>query len=323
MIEAVFRTEDVPASDRFAMWHEMAAQSLVPTLARSDHEADFRAVSRVLDFGTTQVYEMTYPSLRSRRTAAMIRRSDPETYCLSLARRGVTQMTQFDRQTTAGSADMVFYDNSHPYHGQIVADGTGTFDGMVLQIPKAALPLPADKLTSMVSTHLPSHDGIGALFRHHLEHLVQHASGYTTDDAARLSAVTVDLFAAVCAHHLEATATLPPETHRQVLRRRIHAFIQHNLDDPGLRPEAIAAAHQISIRHLYQLFRDQDLTVAAWIRRCRLEHCHRDLADPALRSQPIHLIAARWGFINNAHFSRAFRAAYGLSPAEHRSSCGP
>ncbi|MBB4914788.1 hypothetical protein FHS44_001873 [Streptosporangium saharense] len=26
------------------MWHEMAAQSLVPTLARSDHEADFRAV---------------------------------------------------------------------------------------------------------------------------------------------------------------------------------------------------------------------------------------------------------------------------------------
>ncbi|MFF4986154.1 hypothetical protein ACFY19_03145 [Streptosporangium saharense] len=44
MIEVVFRTEDVPAPERFVMWHEMAAQSLVPTLARSDHEADFRAV---------------------------------------------------------------------------------------------------------------------------------------------------------------------------------------------------------------------------------------------------------------------------------------
>ncbi|MER7209186.1 hypothetical protein ABT340_19160 [Streptosporangium sp. NPDC000239] len=46
------------------------------------------------------------------------------------------------------------------------------------------------------------------------------------------------LFTTVRAHHPEATATLPPETHRQVLRRRIHAFVQHNLHDPGYAPRS-------------------------------------------------------------------------------------
>ncbi|MFF4411635.1 helix-turn-helix domain-containing protein [Streptosporangium sp. NPDC001559] len=318
MIGTVFRTEELPVSDRFARWHETTSQSLVPILARSDQEADFRATMHVLALGPVQVYVMTCPPLRLYRTSALVRRSDPETYCLSFARRGATQTTQFDRQTAAGPWEMSFCDTSHPYHGRIVADRTGSFEGVVLQIPKAVLPLPADRLTSLAATPLPARDGVGALLRHHLDALVRHTSGYTAADATRLSAITVDLFAAVCAHHLDAV--LPPETDRQVLQKRIHAFIQRNLGDPALGAEVIASAHQISVRRLYQLFQDQGLTVAAWIRRRRLEHCHRDLADPALRSQPIHVIAARWGFASNAHFSRAFRAAYGISPIGHRSS---
>ncbi|MEU1879847.1 helix-turn-helix domain-containing protein [Streptosporangium sp. NPDC020072] len=320
MNEAVSRSEDLPASDRFGRWHETADRSLMPTVVHSDHEADFRATMRVLDLGSTQVYAVTCPSLRSRRTSAQVRGSDPETYCLSLSRRGTTQITQFGRQATAGPGDMVFYDNSHPCHGEIVADETGSFEGLVLQVPKAALSLPADALTSLASVSLPSRDGVGALLHRYLEELMRNASGYTMADASRLSAVTVALFTAMCAHHLEATEALPPETHRQVLKTRIHAFIQRSLSDPALCAETVAAAHQISVRHLYHLFEEQGLTVAAWIRRCRLERCRHDLADPAQRSLPIHAIAARWGFASNAHFSRTFRAAYGLSPAGYRSS---
>jgi transcriptional regulator GlxA family with amidase domain len=32
----------------------------------------------------------------------------------------------------------------------------------------------------------------------------------------------------------------------------------------------------------------------------------------------VSAIAARWGLIDAAHFSRLFRAAYGLPPAEYR-----
>jgi transcriptional regulator GlxA family with amidase domain len=32
----------------------------------------------------------------------------------------------------------------------------------------------------------------------------------------------------------------------------------------------------------------------------------------------VSAIAARWGLVNAAHFSRAFRTAYGLPPVEYR-----
>ncbi len=40
---------------------------------------------------------------------------------------------------------------------------------------------------------------------------------------------------------------------------------------PQLSPAAVAAAHHISLRSLHQLFHDEGLTVAGWIRQRRLE----------------------------------------------------
>ena len=82
----------------------------------------------------------------------------------------------------------------------------------------------------------------------------------------------------------------------------------------------IAAAHHISHSYLYRIFQQQSQgeTVMAWIRRLRLEGAHRELADASLRGTPIHVVAARWGFPRASDFTRAFRAAYGLSPSEHR-----
>jgi AraC-like DNA-binding protein len=99
---------------------------------------------------------------------------------------------------------------------------------------------------------------------------------------------------------------------------RIRAFIEQRLADPELTPATIAAEHHISLRYLHKLFHGQGITVAGWIRDRRLERCRRDLADPTLTARPISAVAARWGFTNPAHFSQAFRAAYGLSPRQFR-----
>jgi AraC-like DNA-binding protein len=80
----------------------------------------------------------------------------------------------------------------------------------------------------------------------------------------------------------------------------------------------IAEAHHVSVRTLYRLFESSGCTIIEWIRAQRLGRCRRDLADPSLTGQPIHVIAARWGFTSHAHFTRAFRAAHGMSPLEYR-----
>jgi AraC-like DNA-binding protein len=126
---------------------------------------------------------------------------------------------------------------------------------------------------------------------------------------------------ALFAHTLDTEAALPRETRNEVLARQVRTFIRRNLHDPELTPGMVASAHHISLSHLHRVFtqHSQGETVAAWIRAQRLERARHDLADPALRTLPIHAVAARWGIPRASDFTRAFRGAYGITPREHRS----
>ncbi|WP_196443753.1 helix-turn-helix domain-containing protein [Planomonospora sp. ID67723] len=129
------------------------------------------------------------------------------------------------------------------------------------------------------------------------------------------------MLTAALAGALDAHSAVPPHRRRRALAAEVHAFILTNLGDAHLSPDAIAAAHHISLRYLHRLFHDDGHTVAGWIRQRRLQRCRRDLADPRLAAHTISSIAARWGFTSPAHFSQAFRSAYGLSPRQFRRQC--
>ncbi|MET8573149.1 helix-turn-helix domain-containing protein [Streptomyces sp. NPDC004783] len=304
-------------AERFGSWHDMTASALIPSVVRSDHEADFRASMRVLDLGGVQVSALAYPSLETRRTTKLIRRSDPESYQLMLNLCGSHRILQGGRDTTSGPGEVMFFDTSRPWQGWAAA-GADTVKGVMVQFPRALLPLPANKVDRLTAVRLPGHEGMGALLSGYLTQLVAGATTYTAADGARLATCTLDLLTAFLAHHLDAAASAPPQTRHRALLMKIHAFIQQHLGDPDLSPGAIAVAHHISLRSLHRLFQDQDTTVAGWIRTRRLERCRRDLADPLLGSRPVRVIAARWGFTDPAHFSRAFRAAYGHNPQDYR-----
>ncbi|MFF8639052.1 helix-turn-helix domain-containing protein [Streptomyces pilosus] len=312
-----FRTKNLPVTERFGSWHDMTTRALIPSVVRSDHEADFRASARVLDLGGVQVSALTYPSLETRRTTKLIRRSDSESYQLMLNLRGSHRILQGGRDTTSGPGEVTFYDTSRPWQAWASAD-YNTVKGVMVRFPRALLPLPANKVDQLTAVRLPGRAGTGALLSGYLTQLVADATAYTAADDARLATCTLDLLTAFLAHHLNAAASMPPPTHHRTLLMKIHAFIQQHLGDPDLSPGMIAAVHHISLRSLHRLFQTQDTTVAGWIRARRLERCRRDLADPLLRSRPVRAIAARWGFTDPAHFSRAFRATYGHSPKEYR-----
>jgi len=102
------------------------------------------------------------------------------------------------------------------------------------------------------------------------------------------------------------------------LRDRVRAGILARLDDPDLGPRQIAEANDISLRRLYELFGDEEESVAGFVQTQRLERIRRELADPLMRGLPIATIALRRGFKDVSHFSRAFRRRYGVSPREWR-----
>jgi AraC-like DNA-binding protein len=55
-----------------------------------------------------------------------------------------------------------------------------------------------------------------------------------------------------------------------------------------------------------------------YIQRRRLEKCASQLSNPMWCGHTISEIAFSWGFNSSAHFTRAFRAHFGVTPREYR-----
>jgi AraC-like DNA-binding protein len=316
-MEKMYDSVDLPPPDRLDAWYAVTSQALAPNEFSIDRPEDFRASMHVMELGASQVSALTYTSLRSQRTPKLIRQSDPELYTVGVILRGQQSIAQAGQQAVLSVNDLVAYSSFYPYDARVEA-GEGTGASVVAQIPRALVPLPLHKVDRLLAVRLPGQEGINALLAQFLTRLAADTGSYRPADGPRLGAVLLDLLTALLAHHLEDHTSVAPETRTRALLLQIETFIQQHLGDARLTPTTVAAAHHISTRYLHLLFQRQGTTVSGWIRKRRLEHCRRDLADPACGLRPIHAIAARWGFTHPEQFSRAFRAAYGISPRDYR-----
>jgi len=96
-------------------------------------------------------------------------------------------------------------------------------------------------------------------------------------------------------------------------------FRQRLAEDIGV---AEAARHlRVSREHLSRIFSEHcSLPPAAWLRRLRLEHAARLLRNPDTDTAPrsVAEVARRCGFATTSHFTQAFRAHSGSTPAAFR-----
>ena len=315
-------TDDLAAGERFEFWLEALSRAFVPMDTHTDDQAGFRGRLRSGGLGAVRVNLMTAAPHGVRRTPRLIRRADPDLLKILMPLRGTIVFGQDGRQARLGPADLVVYDTRRPFWGRTVGR-VDTLQALTFLFPRSLLPLPPGELQRLTAVRLPAGHGVGALTSRFLLQLARNLDHYSPAEATRLSTAALQVLATRLAGELDGDAWVAPETHRRALLLRVHAFIQQHLGDPDLSPPAVAAANHISLSYLHKLFQGQGATVAGWIRQRRLEACRRDLADPALASRPAAAIAARWGFTHPGHFSRVFKATYGLTPGEYRRSSLP
>src|SRR5260221_2832276 len=99
---------------------------------------------------------------------------------------------------------------------------------------------------------------------------------------------------------------------------RICQGIEAVLGNPGLTPGMGAERESVSTRYLQKLFTEAGNNFSHYLRTRRLDPCRTDLISPMHADLSISEICFRWGFNGSAHFSRAFRNEYDLSPRDYR-----
>ena len=176
--------------------------------------------------------------------------------------------------------------------------------------------LPADLVGQLTAVRMSGADGVGSMIVPFLTQMAGNLEQLGGTTGTRLVHSALDLVTTMFSSELDMGRS--SGNPHQALMQRVRDYIDANLTSPTLGPGQIAAAHYISTRHLHGLFQEEGTTVSTWIRSRRLERCRRELLDPVHTHRPVAAIAARWGFADAAHFSRVFKAAYGVAPSELR-----
>ncbi|MEU8540745.1 helix-turn-helix domain-containing protein [Streptomyces sp. NPDC048717] len=224
---------------------------------------------------------------------------------------------QGGRTTEVPAGAVSFWCTERPH----VVDYPDGVDVRVCLIPRRALGVRDDQLERMTATTTDTGGPVGALIAQTLLTLVETAEDCRAFVAGRLARHFTDLVVTLV---IERSAGDAPaaEDSRATRIREIHVYVDRHLRDPELGPHMIAAAHGISVRSLHKLFEGEGITVSRLIRRRRLQESAGDLTREDGGDHTISSVARRWGFTGTAHFSRLFRAAYGIPPSQWRDTRG-
>ncbi len=309
---------DIAVARDLDTWRRATSQSFVPLKVTGDRAARFRGSmrGRRLAREDLTMIEVAATGHAVHRTDELIAASERKYFKLGIQLQGTGLLLQDGREAVLTPGDLAIYSTDRPY--TLAFDGD--FRTLVLMFPHSAIELPTEAMSQITATAISGTTGLGQLVSPFLIRLAESLDSIDGPNGTRLAHNALDLVTTLFNGELDLRATSSRDPH-QLLLTRIHDFIEAQLGDPELSPGSIAAAHYISTRHLHDLFRELGTTVAASIRERRLERCRRDLRDPVLADRPVTAIAARWGLLDSAHFSRIFRAAYGESPTGYRAGC--
>ncbi|MET0877141.1 MAG: acetamidase/formamidase family protein [Tardiphaga sp.] len=170
---------------------------------------------------------------------------------------------------------------------------------------------------ALTTPHVPAPGGFAEVFAQTLGSAARSLETLSDVEWSAIAQGLADLlpiFLRQCAAPTDSGGTAT----RSAILHRICQTIERRLGDADLAPGRVAQAEGISERYLQKLFEGTGSSFTHYLRERRLQRAWADLSSPAEAQHSISEIAYRSGFNDSAHFSRAFRARFGLSPREFR-----
>ncbi|HEV7447491.1 MAG TPA: helix-turn-helix domain-containing protein [Steroidobacteraceae bacterium] len=306
-------TSGVEPTRRLDYWRDMISSTFVAldcdALARGDFFGSLET-DMLRDLQFSRVVSDAQHVARSR---SRIRQSPGDYFLVSLQCEGTGWVIQEDRVATLSVGDFALYDAAYPYELEF----KDHFEQLVLRLPRHYLSHRIACPERLTAVAFQASQGSTAIISTFMRQLYGQLERLEPGCVAAMHQALVDLLVA----GLSGNLTQGSHTaNRLGLRQRVRNFAEERLADCSLDCQQIAAAHGISLRYLNKLFADDDMPLSEWIWLRRLQKARAAIERSRMTGQSITQIAYDWGFKDPAHFSRAFKARYGVTPSAFRQS---
>lgn len=299
----------VEETQRAALWSR-AARTFFPGLTvRELHSNPTIGSIQGTPFGSGHLWTILSPPLQVSYDPDKVVTGSRNTFSVMLQLEGATIARQERRSCRLRAHDFCVIDGNAPFSLQV---DSPTSHVMFLQIPRHAVLSRNPYLEKQTAEIFDADDGGSGLLRNMMLNVLNMVPYLRNDQReCALSAI---------AHLLGApkpTADYVCEIGART--RTALAYIESQFADPGLSAVQVAQHQGISRRRLDAiLMKTAGSSVASQIWARRLAQAADNLIDPRHARKTVTQIAFSVGFADSAHFARAFKKRYKLTPREWR-----
>lgn len=292
-------------------WEQATSKSFSPLQIQAPSRQNFWAELHEVNLADVHLYDMSTAPHKVVRPQELI---DPTAtaFCkLSLQIRGNCVLEQDGRRCTLSAGDLGLYVTQRPYTLNYDSDQ----HSMVMIFPQDMIQMSPDQVALITATPVSRNQGLGRVAVPLFEQLAQNVEVLSGPHAISLVRSSLDILVTVLSAQMRESAK--DDSHTLLFHQAV-SYIDAHLSNPELSPTLVANALFISLRQLHTRFSEHGLTLSAFIKQRRLKAIRQDLANPILSHESIGTISARYGLVDAAYISKAFKAEFGEPPAVYR-----
>jgi len=308
IMEIDFTTDNLDTRDRIPFWVDVASQAFYShDFTTSADSFVGRLTSGVVD--TIALTRCDCGPCAVTRTRSDTLRDDLDNYIFSIRLQGRSALRQDDRTIMLEPGSVILHNVCKPLKIEFLEQTSSLHVSVGRQLVRSRI---GDIDAMQVLSRDAPTTGLAVDF---ILSLADRVAGVHQTLHPRIANQVIDLISmAVGADGTKREISAP----RELALRRLKSEIEKCLADPNLKPAQAAGLAGVSVRYANMLLAEEGLSLERFIVQRRLERCRQALGDPHQSRRMIGDIAFAWGFSDHSHFTRRFRGAFGMTPAEYR-----
>jgi AraC-like DNA-binding protein len=287
----VLSTDLLEPARRFAFWSEVVCRTFTKLDCRTADRARFRAKLCSRCIGEISVARVEATSSGVTRTTNLIRSNHDDAHIVMLQISGAARVLQGEHSCSMAPGELDIVQADRPY----VLDFPGSFSQYVIKLPRSTQPVGA--AISATAARL-----VRSLSRELLDPDVE--PDVICDEVAVRA-----IEAMLCG---QSQPSMPCGHYADVYSAAI-AVIREKMFEPLMGRDHVANELGVSVRTLARSFARHGTTFDRSLWNCRLEAAYESLLSHRSGAS-VTEVALRYGFSDSSHFTRRFKARYGVTP---------